>query len=85
MVDIARPFDIVQPVYNTLYIWDTNGKQGFYYWNQNKLNMQKQNFTCIDTQLQIFYCITVPILFDLDFQICEPKWYIKLYQRHVFL
>ena len=74
-------------VTHLVYIWDTNGKQGFYYWNQNKINGHIKILTCSNTQtgyLQIIYCITVPILFDLDFQIREPKLAHENYVKDMY-
>ena len=120
IVDMARPFDTVRPVYhchtensipvvstccpfytvgftnqcflstvdNTVthleYIWDTNSKQGFYYWNQNQLNRQIKIFSCSDTQvgyLQIVHCITIPILFNLEFKHMNQNWYMKILSK----
>ena len=70
-------------VTHLVYIWDANGKQGFYYRKQNKTNGNIKIYICSDTQvgfLQILYYTTVPILFNLNFKECEPK---LVYENHV--
>ena len=44
-----KPMFLDNTVTHLVYIYDTNGKQGFCYWNQNKTNGQAQILTYSDT------------------------------------
>ena len=69
-----------------VYIWDTDGKQGFYSWEQNNLNGNIKVYVCSDPQvglLKILYYAMVPIGFHSTFNELEPKLAYESYVKDV--